>query len=88
MCGTLTAASVASEYPISSPGAGDECKVVPRGCKWMGKGPSRGTAAQKHLEPDGVWPVPAVAYIWVKMETASGHLSSLSLYCTVSLLLC
>lgn len=45
-----------------------------------GQGPFRGTAAQKHLEPDGPWPIPAVDYIWVKMETASGQLSSFSLY--------
>lgn len=66
----------------------NECKAVPRGWKRMGKGPSRGTAAQKHLKPDGVWPVPVVVYIWVRMEMASGHHSSLSLCCTVSRLLC
>jgi len=86
--GIHTTASVASEYATSSPGAGDECRVMPHGQKQVGKGPSRGTAAQKQLEPDGVWSIPAVICIWVKMETTSGHLSSLSPCCTVSILLC
>lgn len=77
MCDIDSSTSVASEHPISSPGAGGEYKVVPYGWKQMGKAPSSGSTAQKHPEPGGIWPIPAVVYIWGRMEMAAGHLCSL-----------